>query len=170
MHSLNLFRYCPKCGSPHFDDNDIKSRKCAVCGFIYYLNPSAATAAFVLNPENQLLIARRSKEPAKGTYDLPGGFVDYNETAEEAIIREMKEETGLILSHPEYLFSLPNSYLYSGFTVPTLDLFFCFHLKETPILRPADDVSELFFLSKENIDPAGFGLDSIRKAVENWLR
>ena len=170
MHSLDLFQYCPKCGSPRFVNHNIKSRKCEVCGFIYYLNPSAATAAFIINSENQLLVARRAKDPAKGTYDLPGGFVDYNEPGEEAIIREIKEETGLLLSDPEYLFSLPNNYLYSDLNIPTLDLFYCFHLKETPAIHAADDVSELFFLSKEEIDPADFGLDSIRKAVSLFIQ
>ena len=170
MHPLSLFRYCPKCGSSHFADHDFKSRKCAACGFVYYLNPSAATAAFILNNKNQLLVARRLKEPAQGTCDLPGGFVDYNETAGEAIIREIREETGLNLTHPEFLFSLPNNYLYSGLEIPTLDLFFSFRLDTNPVLQAADDVSELFFLPKELINPSEFGLSSIRKAVEIWLR
>ena len=117
-----------------------------------------------------MLVARRLKEPAKGTYDLPGGFVDFNETADEAIIREIREETGLILVNPEYLFSLPNTYLYSGLNIPTLDLFFCFRLKEDCEVQAGDDVSELFFLSKEEINPTLFGLDSIRKAVEIWQK
>jgi len=169
MHSLGLFRYCPKCGSSRFEDYNIKSRKCADCGFIYYLNPSAATAAFIIDSQNRLLVARRLEEPAKGTYDLPGGFVDFNETGEETIIREIQEETGLILSNPEYVFSLPNTYLYSGLNIPTLDLFFRFQLKEHSEIRAGDDVSELFFLSKEEIDPEMFGLSSIRKAVKIWL-
>ena len=116
------------------------------------------------------MVARRLKEPAKGMYDLPGGFVDFNETAEEAIIREIREETGLTLANPEYLFSLPNTYLYSGLNIPTLDLFFCFRLKEDCEVQAGDDVSELFFLSREEIDPTLFGLDSIRKAVGSWLK
>ncbi|MDL2322826.1 NUDIX domain-containing protein [Bacteroidales bacterium OttesenSCG-928-A17] len=170
MHSLKLFKYCPKCGSSHFENNDIKSRKCTICGFVYYLNASASTAAFVFNSEGQLLVARRAKEPAKGTLDLPGGFVDYNETAEEAIIRELKEETGLTLSNPEYLFTLPNNYLYSGLNIPTLDLFFRFSVEGNSEVRPADDVAELFFLSPEDIDPEKFGLDSIRKAVALFIK
>lgn len=169
MHALGLFRYCPKCGSPHFEDHNFKSRKCTDCGFVFYLNPSAATAAFIINNRNQLLVARRLKEPAKGSYDLPGGFVDFDETAEEAIVREVREETGLNLSDPKYLFSLPNTYLYSDLLIPTLDQFFCFYLNEELAFQAGDDVSELFFLDKETIEPAKFGLTSIRKAVEIWM-
>ena len=47
------------------------------------MNPSAANAAFIVNEREELLVVIRKKEPAKGTYDLPGGFADEEETAEE---------------------------------------------------------------------------------------
>lgn len=43
----------------------------------------------------QVLLIRRANEPFAGTWALPGGFVDMNETAEESARRELKEETGL---------------------------------------------------------------------------
>lgn len=76
MHPLELFNYCPKCGSPRFEVNNEKSKRCADCGFVYYFNSSAATVAFILNDKNELLVCRRGKEPAKGTLDLSGGFID----------------------------------------------------------------------------------------------
>ena len=92
-HPLDQFLYCPKCGSSHFEINNEKSKKCADCGFVYYFNPSAATVALILNEKNELLVCRRAKEPAKGTLDLPGGFIDMNETGEEGVAREVLEET-----------------------------------------------------------------------------
>mgnify|MGYP002595502819 CR=1 FL=1 len=77
-HPLAQFLYCPECGSSHFEVNNEKSKKCADCGFVYYFNPSAATVALILNEKNELLVCRRAKEPAKGTLDLPGGFIDMN--------------------------------------------------------------------------------------------
>ena len=124
MHPLELFKYCPKCGSPHFEVNNEKSKRCADCGFVYYFNSSAATVAFILNDKNELLVCRRGKEPAKGTLDLSGGFIDMHETGEEGVAREVLEETGLQVEEAVYQFSLPNTYLYSGFLVHTLDLFF----------------------------------------------
>ena len=94
-HPLAQFLYCPECGSSHFEINNEKSKKCADCGFVYYFNPSAATVALILNEKNELLVCRRAKEPAKGTLDLPGGFIDMNETGEEGVAREVLEETGL---------------------------------------------------------------------------
>jgi NADH pyrophosphatase NudC (nudix superfamily) len=65
MHPLDLFKYCPKCGSSHFEIRNEKAKKCADCGFTYYFNSSAATVAFILNARNELLVCRRGKEPAK---------------------------------------------------------------------------------------------------------
>jgi len=169
MHPLNSFRYCPLCGSEYFLENNSKSKKCQKCGFIYYFNSSAATAIFVTNKLGELLVVSRANEPAKGTYDLPGGFVDMYETAEEAIVRELKEETGMQISKPEYLFSLPNIYNYSGFDVHTVDMFFQISTNSFSGLQANDDAESLSFLKKHQIKPEKFGLNSIRQAVEIWL-
>ena len=169
MHPLHTFRYCPVCGSEHFIENNFKSKKCESCGFVYYFNSSAATAIFITNRVGELLVARRANDPAKGTFDLPGGFVDLYETAEEAIIREVKEETGLRISTPGYLFSLPNIYRYSGFDVHTVDLFYQYSIDTFSGIQAGDDAESLFILERNKIHPEAFGLNSIRQAVEVWL-
>ena len=123
-HPLDKFKYCPVCGSSHFDIHNEKSKQCADCGFTYYANPSSATVALIVNEKNELLTVRRGKEPAKGTRDLPGGFVDMDETGEQGMMREVKEETGLVVNKVEFLFSIPNLYEYSGMIIHTLDMFF----------------------------------------------
>ena len=171
-HFLDLFRFCPRCASDRFAERNVKSKQCETCGFTYYFNPAAAVAAFITDPESRLLVARRAKEPAQGTLDLPGGFLDSDETAEEAVKREILEETGLNVNSLQYLFSLPNRYVYAGFEYRTLDLFFQCRVDDLSGVRAADDVAELFFLPAADIDPERFGLDSIRRGVEifNLLR
>lgn len=164
-HPLHLFKYCPRCGSAQFAINDFKSKRCDDCGFVFYFNPLSATVAFILDSNNRLLVARRAKEPAKGTLDLPGGFSDSFETAEEGVIREVKEETGLIVVSAEYLFSLPNIYVYSGFEEHTLDLFFLCRVQESDKIAADDDVETLQWIPIEEIEPEKFGLQSIRKGV-----
>ena len=95
-HPLESFVYCPRCGSHNFAINGERSRRCADCGLTYYANASASTAAIITNSKGEVLLTTRAFEPAKGKLDLPGGFVDMYETAEEALIRELKEETGYI--------------------------------------------------------------------------
>lgn len=165
-HPLHQFHFCPKCGSKNFNENNLKSKKCADCGFTYYFNSSAAVVAVIENEKGEVLVARRAKDPAKGTYDLPGGFTDMYETAEEAVVREVREETGLLITSPKYLFSIPNIYVYSGFEVHTMDLFFQCSVLNFSGMYPMDDVSELFFIDKKQLNPADFGLVSIRKGIE----
>jgi ADP-ribose pyrophosphatase YjhB (NUDIX family) len=167
-HPPEIFKYCPKCGSEFFEEHNFKSKHCSNCGFTYYQNPSSSTAAFILNSKEELLVVRRGKEPAKGTLDLPGGFVDNDETAEEGMIREIKEETGLDISKVEYLFSIPNIYRYSGMDIHTLDMFFLCHT-EAEIVKAADDVSECNWVPLQEVYVERFGLRSIREAVHRFL-
>lgn len=170
-HPLEVFRFCPKCGSERFEIHNALSRHCEHCGFTYYQNPRASTAAFILNSKGELLIARRAKDPAKGTLDLPGGFVDNAETAEEGMVREIREETGLDIKSDsiEYLFSIPNIYRYSGMDIHTLDLFFLCHVDDEQTVKAADDAAELTWLPLREVYVERFGLKSIRQAVHRFL-
>ena len=170
IHPLSQFRFCPKCGSPHFVEHNAKSKHCEACGFTYYFNPSAATVALIENPRGEWLCVRRAKEPAKGTLDLPGGFSDLYETSEEGVIREVKEETGLDVVDVEFLFSIPNQYVYSDLTVHTMDMFYRCRVNSYEGARAADDAGELLWLRPEDIHPEDFGLISIRRGVTQLLQ
>ena len=52
-------------------------------------------AAVIWNDRQQLLLIRRTKEPRKGQWSLPGGKVEFGESLEDALRREIREETGL---------------------------------------------------------------------------
>ena len=159
------FGYCPICGSHHFEINSDKSRKCENCGFEMFMNPSAANVAFIMNDKGELLVEKRLREPAKGTLDLPGGFCDMYETAEEGIRREIKEETDIDVKDIEYLFSIPNIYRYSGIDIHTLDMFYLCRIKGDVEIHAADDASECFWLPISEIHSEQFGLRSIRQAI-----
>lgn len=165
MHPLSQFSFCPKCGSNGFAENNIKSKKCGSCGFVYYFNSSASTVALIINDKNELLVATRAHEPVKGTLDLPGGFVDLDETGEEAMMREVKEETNLDVIDTKYLFSIPNRYIYSGFEVHTLDLVYLCKVGDINGLKAEDDVAKLQFIKIEDLDPDLFGLLSIKEII-----
>ena len=159
-HPLELFHFCPKCGSSDFEIHNALSKHCSNCGFTYYQNPRASTAAFIINGKGELLVARRAKEPAKDTLDLPGGFVDNEENAEQGMVREIFEETGLRINadNVEYLFSIPN------------DLFFLCHIEEEDVaVEAADDAEGLAWVPLREVYVERFGLRSIRQAVHRFL-
>lgn len=170
MHPLHQFDYCPKCGAKTFIESNEKAKHCTTCGFVYYFNPSAAVACFIRNPEGELLLVRRAKEPAIGTLDLPGGFVDMHESAEEAAYREVKEETGLDLAECHYLFSIPNIYPYSGFEVHTVDQFFECLTESFDGAKAEDDAAEIIIIPANRLNADDFGLQSIKKAVVRYIK
>lgn len=57
--------------------------------------PALTVDAVIFDADDRLLLIRRSHPPFKGRFALPGGFVDYGETLEQAAARELDEETGL---------------------------------------------------------------------------
>ena len=73
------------------------------------------------------------------------------------------------MTHAEYLFSLPNLYLYSGFLVHTLDMFFRCTVEDTTRFTAMDDAAEAFFLPLRDIRPEDFGLDSVRQGLTRFL-
>ena len=169
MDSIEKYKYCPVCGSSHFEKNSPKSLRCSGCGFEMFMNPAAAVVAFITNCKGELLVERRKLEPAKGTLDLPGGFADVLETAEESVAREVMEETGLRVAEARYLFSLPNVYRYSGLDVQTLDMFFDCKVEDCSALKAGDDAAECFWVALGDIHTEQFGLRSVRQGLYQYL-
>lgn len=92
------------------------------------------------------------------------------ETSEQGVVREVKEETGLDVDRVEFLFSIPNQYEYSGFLVHTIDMFYRCQVSQFEHAHAEDDASEILWLRPEEINPADFGLLSIRRGIERLLQ
>lgn len=170
MHPLSDFKYCPHCGSAHFAENDPFSKRCAECGFTFYPNASAATVAVVVNSRNELLCIVRRCDPARGTLDLPGGFVDPGEDVVAGLYREVHEELGAEVAEHEFLFSRANAYPYAGHVVHTADSFFRCTLKDESAVRALDDAAAFRWIPIASLRPEDFGLDSVRQGVQEICR
>ena len=67
-----------------------------------YKSPKVAVDPLIVKG-NKIVLLKRGKEPFKGMLEFPGGFVEHGETVEHAVIREVKEETGLDVRVKEIL-------------------------------------------------------------------
>ena len=130
-----------------------------------------ASEVFAL-PDGKYLITRRvlTKAWAPGWWEVSGGAAQAGEASYDAVLREVKEETGMEVNKAEYLFSLPNIYVYSGFPVHTLDLFFRCTVADTLHYKAMDDAADLFFIPLKEIRTEDFGLGSIRKGLGIFLK
>ena len=147
----DIIKYCPKCGSKEFVFDGSRAFKCATCGFHFFINSSAAVAAVIVNEKGEVLLTRRAFNPGKGMLDLPGGFIDPMESAEEAIRREIKEELNLDIEEMQYLASYPNEYVFSEFSVFTTDLGFLCRVKSFEKMHAEDDISGYEFIKEKDI-------------------
>ncbi len=95
MPFSSIFVFCPHCAAElhAFNSDGVARRKCLGCGWVQYRNPTVGVAV-VLIDKGKLLIGRRRD----GGWCIPCGHVEYDETVQEAAIREMAEETGLVMS------------------------------------------------------------------------
>jgi len=167
----NALRFCPHCGAETLRQTSSKRLACSSCGGELFINAAAAIGGLVADERDRLLVIVRAEEPARGTWDLPGGFADPGETAEETLRREVREETGLDLASAEYFASEPNLYPYAGVTYPTLDLVFLCRPAAGADARPGDaaEIADVLWVPREALDPARFGLESTRRIVARWL-
>ena len=170
---MTFFKFCPSCASTHFTFPDNRRFLCDDCGFTYYHNIAAAVA-IVFTYKDKVLFTVRNVDPDKGKWDLPGGFIDPNETAEEAAYREIKEELGLDLQSSDlrYVTTSPNNYLYKNVPYRTMDIFYECELTSDIIkVEAEDEIQELIWVKRPEIDLNQIGFVSIRKVIgEKYLK
>lgn len=94
LHQRLPRRFCAHCGGSLEPASD-SGLHCPACGVFFYDNPTPAVAAVVVDPAGRLLLVERDKDPKAGWWSLPGGFIEIDESPEEALRRELREETGL---------------------------------------------------------------------------
>lgn len=91
--------HCTYCGNP-YDDSLAWPRACEKCGETTWRNPTPVALALVPivmeNGPTGLLMVRRGIPPQIGELGLPGGFIEEGESWQQATVRELHEETGLV--------------------------------------------------------------------------
>ncbi len=169
--SGHVMRYCPKCGAAALRCVGAKLLRCESCGFELYMNPAAAVGGVIVDGRGRMVVLVRGNEPGKGQWDLPGGFVDPCETAEEALRREVREEVGLEVTAMRYLGSWPNVYEHMGIGYRTVDMGFACEAAGAEGARPMDsEVAGVLLLRPEEVDTERFAFASVGRIAAAYLR
>lgn len=168
MKPTEFFRHCPRCGAPSAVAG-VNPFRCGACGLLYFLNPAVAVGGFLHDGDGRVLFLRRAKEPARGRLGLPGGFIDFGETAEAALRREVREEVELEIGRARFLCSQPNEYVYDGVTYPVLDLFFVAAVNGAGTTASPEEVAALYWRKPVEIRPEEIAFSSVRAALKVYL-
>jgi ADP-ribose pyrophosphatase YjhB (NUDIX family) len=156
--------HCSYCGTAYLPDLPWP-RHCAGCGEITWSNPLPVGVALlpVKLPTGAGLVAvRRDIEPARGELALPGGYIEVGETWREGLVRELREETGILARATEVtLFdtvSTSRSILIFGL-LPAVPL------SALPAMGPREEVSEWLVLDR----PEPLAFDSHTAAAASYF-
>lgn len=162
--------YCVWCGGKLKNINS-NTKECSACQAPEHKIVISAAGIIVINDQGQVLVGTRGKDPNKGMYDLPGGFSDPDETAEQVATRELLEETGLKVSPEEVVYAgtTGHSYFYKGRDEKVLDVFYAVHLKTTPEVEAKDDVSKLEWVAPKDINFSEFWNEGVADVLKSYL-
>jgi len=169
----NDFNFCPNCGSKNIQNVNMRKWFCPDCKYTLYNNVASAIGLVIKMPSGKILLEKRAKEPRKGFLALPGGFVDPNETLEEACFRECFEEIGVKPISIKYLASFPNTYEYKNIVYKTCDVFFeavlpndaQFKTQESEVLS----LEEYAATTEEEINALPLAFESARKTLKIYI-
>jgi len=116
--------------------------------------PVYLTVDAIVVRRHQLLLVKRGRPPFEGTWALPGGFVEADETIETAVLRELKEETGLDGKIKSFfkVMSVPNRDPRGR----VVDCVFVVRVPPTQQPKGGDDAAEARFWPLDDLPPLAF--------------
>lgn len=163
------FRFCPRCANELEPPGNDSGARCENCGKTWYHN-AAPTAGCVIVRDGKALITKRARDPEKGRFDIPGGFLDPDEDPVTAVKREVEEELGMEIEvgFDDLIQAVPHRYGDEGDWTLAIG-FIAARSSGDP--QPADDVEEVRWVTADELASVDFAWehdrDLVRKALQS---
>lgn len=156
--------FCPECGE-RLVRGTVGGRErliCPSCGYVHYQNPVPGVGV-VIEMEGGVVLVRRGGQVKTGRWALPAGYIEADESVEEAAVRECREETGLEVTLIDLLgiYSFPEGPPSSGIIV-------FYRARPTGgTLRAGDDALDVRVFKPDELPELPFRTH--RQAIQRWL-
>jgi len=157
--------FCSRCGAPTRPEMAGHSRRCTADASEHFPRCDPAVIMLVTDPDDRCLLARNAQWP-KRRVSVLAGFVEPGESAEQAVAREVREETGVIVSSVSYAASQPWPMPHS------LMLGFRAEAVTTDISVDAEEIEEAAWYGRENLRSALVSGDLVMPpslSISRWL-
>ena len=164
---MSHFKFCPRCGSELGPAGNDSGAHCDNCGKTWYHN-AAPTAGCVIVRDDKALVTKRARDPEKGRYDIPGGFLDADEDPITGLKREVNEELGMSIevTYDDLVQAVPHKYGDDGDYTLAIG-FVARDATGDPV--PADDVEDVLWVTADELDGLDFAWEHDRDLVRKAL-
>lgn len=158
------FKYCPRCRAEMVDREAYGRvrRVCPECRFVQFIDPKVGAAVLALTEDNRALLVRRAVDPARGSWCLPGGFIEIGETPQQAASRECQEESGFEVEIDRLL----DVYYYEDYRGSGILVLYRGTITNGHA-RPGDDVQEVGLFGPDDL-PEDIAFDSNIETLAMW--
>lgn len=154
-------KFCGACGHPTEEGEGGKAFRCSACGHMMF--PKVSPAIIVqVSRGNEILLGRSTRHPP-GFYSVLAGFVDPGESLEEAVHREIKEESGISVKNVSYFGSQPWPFpdsLMVGFTA---------EYAEGDIRTDDDEIEEVHWFPANALPPVPPTYSIARGLIDDFV-
>lgn len=165
-HPHSFSRFCMHCGQRLMTATPEGDRRrrlvCMDCGFVHYINPRPVAATIPEREDGRILLVRRAIQPRMGTWAFPGGYMDVDETAEEAAARETMEEANL---------AVDQLLLLGVYTRPEPGVVIVvYEARAVGEASAGDETSEIGWFHAHEIPWGDLSFDSTMWALRDWAK
>ena len=158
-------KFCSHCGSPVEHrvpaGDSLPRHVCPGCGAVHYSNPRMVVGC-VPEAGERILLCRRAIEPRRGFWTVPAGFMENDETAGEAALRETLEEAGaqIELEEPFSMISVPR--------VNQVHVFYRARLRDLEF-KPGEESLEVALFEEDKIPWKEIAFRTVGLTLKYWF-